>query len=113
MLQDFPADIASGHVWVGGEPVAGYVVARPQGREWLLENVAVDPAVQGTGLGRALIDHVESMARAAGAQAVELYTHASMTANRRLYPRLGYVETAQKTEHGLDRVYFRKSLLDD
>ena len=112
MLQDFPADIAEGHVWVGGDPVAGYVVARPTDHAWLLENVAVDPSAQGTGLGRALIAHVEALARAAGAQAIELYTHASMTENRRLYPRLGYTETAQKTEHGLDRIYFRKSLDD-
>ena len=112
MLQDFPVDIAQGHVWVGGDPVAGYVVARPTDSNWLLENVAVDPSAQGAGLGRDLIAHVEALARAAGAQAIELYTHASMTENRRLYPRLGYTETAQKTEQGLDRIYFRKSLDD-
>jgi len=108
MLQDFPADIAQGHVWVSGDPIVGYVVAQPNESDWLLENVAVDPEAQGTGLGRALIAHIEAMARAAGAEAIELYTHASMTANRRLYPLLGYVET----EHGLDRVYFRKSLIE-
>lgn len=110
MLQDFPTDIAAGKVWVAGDPIAACVVAGPRGTAWLLENVAVSPDAQGQGLGRALIAHVEAIARAAGAEAVELYTNALMTANLSLYPALGYVEAGKRTELGLNRVYFRKPL---
>lgn len=110
MLQDFAADITAERCWVAGRPPLGYVVAMPGPEAWLLENVAVSPEAQGTGTGRALIAHVEAMARAAGVDAVELYTHAKMTANRALYPRLGYIETDRRTENGLDRVFFRKAL---
>ena len=39
-----------------------------------------------------------------------LYTHQSMTENRALYERIGYVEVARRTEHGFPRVYMRKRL---
>lgn len=110
MVADFAASIAAGELWVAGAPVAGFVVARPRGDHWHLENVAVDPGAQGTGLGGALIAHVEAMARAAGARAVELYTNAQMTENRSLYPRLGYAETGRAVEGGFDRVFYRKEL---
>lgn len=110
MVADFAAAIAAGRVRVAGAPVAGYVVAYPRGDHWHLENVAVDPAAQGRGLGRALIGHVEALARAAGARAVELYTNAAMTENLEFYPRLGYRRTGRRLEEGFDRVFFRKEL---
>ncbi|MEM6622922.1 MAG: GNAT family N-acetyltransferase [Pseudomonadota bacterium] len=110
MLQDFPADIAAGRCWVSGRPALGYVVAYPREDDWMLENVAVAPEAQGTGLGRTLIVHAEDLARAAGAPAIVLYTHAKMTRNRVLYPALGYRQTKRETQHGLDRVFFQKDL---
>ncbi|MGR3715165.1 MAG: GNAT family N-acetyltransferase [Thermohalobaculum sp.] len=110
MVADFATSIAAGELWVAGAPVAGFVVAYPRGDHWHLENVAVEPSAQGTGLGGALIAHVEAMARAARARAVELYTNAQMTGNRSLYPRLGYAETGRAVEDGFDRVFYRKEL---
>ncbi len=114
MVADFAASIAAGELWVArgvaGAPVAGFVVAYPRSDHWHLENVAVEPSAQGTGLGGALIAHVETMARAAGARAVELYTNAQMTGNLSLYPRLGYAETGRAMEDGFDRVFYRKEL---
>jgi ribosomal protein S18 acetylase RimI-like enzyme len=110
MVTDFTASIAAGRVWVTGVPVAGFLVGYPRGDHWHLENVAVDPTEQGTGLGRALIAHAEAMARAVGARAVELYTNAKMTENRSLYPKLGYRQTGRATEDGFDRVFYRKTL---
>ena len=110
MLQDFPQDIAAGRCWVAGDPVLAYVVAYARGEAWLLENVAVAPEGQGKGLGRALIAHVEALAAKDGAEAVELYTNAKMEANLAMYPALGFIKTEERTEHGLNRVYFRKSL---
>jgi len=110
MVADFAASLAAGQLWVAGDPVCGFVVAYPRGDHWHLENVAVDPDAQGRGIGHALIDHVESVARAGGAVAVELYTNAKMTGNQTLYPRLGYIETGRRTEEGFDRVFYRKQL---
>jgi ribosomal protein S18 acetylase RimI-like enzyme len=110
MVADFAAAQAAGHLWVAEDPVAGFVVAYPRGDHWHLENVAVDPVAQGAGLGLALIAHVEALARASGAQAVELYTNAKMIENRALYPRLGYAETGRAIEDGFDRVFYRKPL---
>ena len=110
MVADFAASITAGQLWVAGSPVMGFVVAYPRADHWHLENVAVDPAAQGAGLGGALIAHVEKMARAGGARAVELYTNAKMTENQSLYLRLGYVEKGRGVEGGFDRVFYRKTL---
>jgi len=110
MVADFAAAQATGQLWVVGGPVAGYVVAYPRGDHWHLENVALAPAAQGRGLGKALIAHVEMLARAAGAVAVELYTNEKMTENQALYPALGYAETGRRSEDGFARVYYRKEL---
>jgi len=76
----------------------------------LLESVAVDPAHQGRGIGRSLIEHAERVAGDQGLGAVDLYTNALMTENLRLYPSLGYEVVDRRREDGFDRVYFRKSL---
>ncbi|HSF95035.1 MAG TPA: GNAT family N-acetyltransferase [Thermohalobaculum sp.] len=110
MVADFGASLAAGHLWVAGDPVTGFVVAYPRGDHWHLENVAVAPEAQGTGLGRTLVAHVEAMARASGAAAVELYTNVKMTENQALYPRLGYAETRRAAQDGFERVFYRKAL---
>jgi len=110
MHQDFSADIAAGAVWVIGRPAYAYVVARFDGDAWLIENVAVDPALQGMGLGRRLIAAAEAEGTARGHARAVLYTNAAMRANLALYPRLGYRETARRVEQGLSRVFFEKAL---
>ena len=110
LLQDFAEDVSVAAVWVAGDPVLGYVVARPKGDDWLLENVAVAPEAQGTGTGKALIAFAEAEGARQGFERVVLYTNAKMTANLGMYPALGYTKTDQRTEHGLDRVFFQKTL---
>jgi ribosomal protein S18 acetylase RimI-like enzyme len=112
MGADFDALIAAGAVWVATDHdrVVGVLVLRLQDTALLLESVAVDPACQGRGIGRSLIDHAEQVARDAGLGAVELYTNAHMTENLRLYPSLGYDLVDRRREDGFDRVFFRKLL---
>ncbi len=109
MLQDFPAAIAAGRVWVAGAP-DGFVLAYAQGADWHVENLAVDPAAQGRGLGPALLAAAEAEGRARGHPRVTLYTNAAMAGALALYPRLGYTETDRRVEHGLSRVHFAKDL---
>jgi ribosomal protein S18 acetylase RimI-like enzyme len=112
MGADYESLIAAGEVWVGdsGGSVVGVLVIRSSDEILELENVAVDPAEQGLGHGRALIAFAESHARELGLTAVELYTNEAMVENLRLYPRLGFVETGRRVEGGYRRVYFRKTL---
>jgi ribosomal protein S18 acetylase RimI-like enzyme len=112
MGADFDALIAAGEVWVATDHdrVVGVLVVRLQDAALLLESVAVDPAHQGRGIGRSLIEHAEQVARNAGMGVVDLYTNAHMTENLRLYPSLGYDLVDRRHEDGFDRVFFRKSL---
>jgi len=76
----------------------------------LLENVAVHPARQGRGIGRALLDHAETRARELGLSRVRLYTHETMTENLALYRARGYRETARAVEDVYRRVHLAKPL---
>ena len=110
MGADFGALIAAGEVWVAADQDRVVGVVRLGDTALLLESVAVDPANQGRGIGRSLIDHAQRVARDAGLGAVELYTNAHMTENLRLYPSLGFDLVDRRREDGFDRVYFSKSL---
>ncbi len=70
--------------------LAGLAEMIPRPDHLLLENVAVAPAWQGQGLGRALLARVEAVAAGLGHAEVRLYTNARFTTNIALYRRLGY-----------------------
>jgi GNAT superfamily N-acetyltransferase len=112
MTADHAVLIARGEVWVAveGDGLSGFVVLRAGPQSLLLESVAVSTPHRGRGVGRALIGFAEQHARDLGLQSVELYTNALMSENLRYYPRLGYVEYDRRSEHGFDRVYFRKAV---
>jgi ribosomal protein S18 acetylase RimI-like enzyme len=112
MLDDYAAQVRDGTVWVleaeGG--VAGLVVLLPEPDHILLDNVAVDPALAGRGIGRALIAFAEEQTRRRGFAEIRLYTHVKMTENLAMYPRLGYEETHRGEQAGYQRVFMRKKL---
>lgn len=76
---------------VDGE-LAGVLVLRTTDDGFVVDNVAVHPAHQGTGLGRALLEIAEAEAERAGFGSIVLYTHEAMTENIELCSRLGYTE---------------------
>jgi ribosomal protein S18 acetylase RimI-like enzyme len=110
MDADYAALIDAGRVTVAelGGGIAGLLVLIPMPDHLLVENVAVDPAAQGTGLGRRLMAHAEDDARARGLGEIRLYTNELMTENVAWYPRLGYRETERRAESGFSRVFFAK-----
>ncbi len=112
MIADFATQIAAGqvHVCVEGVQLHGFIVSYARDDHVHIENVAVLPGQQGTGLGRTLIGHVENEARRAGIDAIELYTNQKMTENLSFYPRLGYQEIRRGEEGGFARVFYRKEL---
>ncbi|MEZ5125829.1 MAG: GNAT family N-acetyltransferase [Thermoleophilia bacterium] len=112
LLQDYARQIETEHVVVAeldGE-IAGILVLSLTHEGFLLDNVAVSPAHQGCGVGRALLVYAEEQARAQGFSAIHLYTHEGMAENLVLYAKLGYVEFDRRFEFGLRRVYMRKVL---
>ena len=83
----------------------------PADEGFVLENVCVDPSVEDTGVGRALLEHAEAEARRAGFDSIYLYTHELMTENQALYARIGYEEYDRRpVDFGGRIVLMRKPL---
>lgn len=110
MVADFAALIDAAEVWIAVDfaEILGYIVMRPRADGLHIENVAVSPPRHGEGVGKALLDFAEAEAARVGILRMDLYTNAQMRENLALYPRLGWVETARRTENGFERVYFEK-----
>jgi GNAT superfamily N-acetyltransferase len=113
MLDDYAALIADGTISVLEDrdgTIAAIIVLLPKPDHLLLDNIAVRPDRQGSGLGRRLIAFAEDEAHRLGYAELRLYTHRKMTENIALYARLGFVETGRGREAGYDRVFMTKRL---
>lgn len=112
MDEDYGARIAEGLTWVLEEDgeVLGLLVLETHADHLLLDNIAVDPARHGRGIGKRLLAFTEEEARRRGYDTVELYTNEVMVENMALYERLGYLEIGRKQDRGYNRVFFRKAL---
>lgn len=111
MDDDYDAKTERGEVFVADDVgVAGVIVLVAYIDHLLVENVAVDPARQGAGVGRRLLAYAEEHAAALGLSELRLYTNEAMTENLSFYPRLGYTETGRRIEDGFRRVYYSKKL---
>ncbi|WP_422366161.1 GNAT family N-acetyltransferase [Pelagibius sp.] len=112
MVDDYAERIAAGqtHVLEDDGNTVGILVLEPNDGFLLLDNIAIDPACQGRGYGKLLMDFAEEEARRQRYDAVVLYTNEIMLENVAIYRRLGYLETERKAVAGYDRVYMRKEL---
>jgi ribosomal protein S18 acetylase RimI-like enzyme len=90
--------------------IVGLIVSGVSDEGFHVDNVAVDPAHQGSGVGRALLEHAEVEARRAGFDSIYLYTHEKMSENLALYSRIGYVEYDRRLHGDACLVYLRKRL---
>ena len=100
MLDDYESHIGEHQVFIAeqaGRTVGGLVLMVKPDR-FLLDNIAVHPALQGQGLGRALLELADAEARRQGYPEIHLYTHHTMTENIALYGRLGWTETGRGTD---------------
>ncbi|MGC4110584.1 MAG: GNAT family N-acetyltransferase [Nocardioides sp.] len=109
---DYGAVVDEAETWVAEDAgdVVGFLVLVGEDDAMLLEGVAVSPAHQGRGAGRALLSWAEERAVADGYDRISLYTNQAMVENQALYERIGYVETDRATAHGFARVFYEKSL---
>ena len=87
-------EAAAGRAWVAADrdgPV-GYLLAAEVDGCLHVEQVSVDPAHAGHGIGAALIDHLAAAARADGRPALTLTTFRDIPWNAPYYARLGFRE---------------------
>jgi ribosomal protein S18 acetylase RimI-like enzyme len=111
MDEDYSKKTRQGEVFVADDGgIVGIIVLAERADHLLIENVAVDPSRQGTGIGRALLVFAETYAREKGIREVRLYTNEAMTENLALYLRHGFHEDERRAEDGFHRVYFSKRL---
>ncbi|MFE9308711.1 GNAT family N-acetyltransferase [Streptomyces sp. NPDC006706] len=115
MEADHAANVAAGKVFVVREPeggrVTGLVVIEARADHLFLDSIAVHPDAHGTGVGRRLLEFVDTRARALGLPEVRLYTNALMWENQRIYPRFGYEVVERRVDGPYDRVHYRKRLV--
>jgi ribosomal protein S18 acetylase RimI-like enzyme len=95
-----------------GKPAA-LIEMYPETDHLLVVNVAVSPACQGRGYGRALLAHAEDVARSLGLGELRLYTSIHLTENVKLYERVGYKVDRQEeaSAHLGVFVYMSKRIL--
>jgi GNAT superfamily N-acetyltransferase len=113
MTEDYVAVIRDRQVTVAESlaTIVGVIVLDRTDEGFLIDNVAVRPSHQGTGLGKLLLDFAETEARKAGFDSIYLYTHEKMTENRTLYSRRGYLRFEPHLDSLPFVVYMRKPLV--
>jgi GNAT superfamily N-acetyltransferase len=112
MLLDFPAIIAAGQVWLAelDQRLVGVLVQYETEQGFYIDTVAVIPELQGSGVGRVLLEFAEDEALRRGYTSLYLCTNVKMTENQVLYPKIGYVDYERKYDQGYDRIFYRKEL---
>lgn len=111
----FAAELARGDVYVAldGEQIVGAVRTKPQANALYIDQIAVDPSRQGTGVGSWLLARIDEVARSRGLGGLSLETAEMAEANIRLYRRHGFEIVGRgPPDHGLDlhtRVHMVKS----
>lgn len=80
---------------VAGERIVGVLTLAwydaPSGRKAWIEDVVVDAATRGRGIGEALVREAMALARREGVARVMLTSNATRRASHRLYERMGFV----------------------
>jgi ribosomal-protein-alanine N-acetyltransferase len=93
------ASRALAEVAEAGQEIVGYVIARAASDEGEILNLAVAPAHQRRGVGRALARHALASLAARGARSVYLEVRESNVAARALYEGLGFEPVARRANY--------------
>ncbi|XDA98059.1 GNAT family N-acetyltransferase [Sulfitobacter sp. LCG007] len=108
---DIAAHCLTGEVWSIGLPPDGCMFLSLKSDCLYLGKLAVDPSMQGNGIGRKLISLAEERCRAHGRLFLELQTRVELVENHLAFGRMGFVVTGRTAHPGFDRptsMTFRK-----
>ncbi|AZO59839.1 MAG: GNAT family N-acetyltransferase [Mesorhizobium sp.] len=83
--------------------IVGCVFALERADDFYVGKLAVEPSLQGQGIGGRLMQAVDDLAHRRGKQALELQTRIELTANHAAFARLGFRETGRTAHAGYDR----------
>jgi len=110
MLDDYADAIAREvvHVMTVEHRVIGVLVMNVARSELWIDNIAVRPEFQRSGIGLRLLELAEEIGREGGFASLQLYTNILMVENRAWYARHGFVEYGQYSEGYFSRVILRK-----
>lgn len=115
-LRDAETRAREATLWVAVDDdgtILGSVTETPVGSPWReigregegeFRMLAVDPAAQGRGVGRALVEHLLARSRAAGDRAMVMSSEASMAAAHGLYTAMGFRRTPERDWHPLPHI---------
>jgi N-acetylglutamate synthase-like GNAT family acetyltransferase len=112
MTADYAAHVRNDEVWVirSGNALAASLVLIRQPDHLLIESIAVDPAVQGKGHGRQLLDFARQRTADLQLAEIRLYTNILMHENRAWYQRAGFAETHEEQRGDKRIIHMRLSL---
>jgi GNAT superfamily N-acetyltransferase len=102
-----------GFLAFSGGRLAGCIFCAPRTDALYVGKLAVEPALHGRGIGRALMARAEAEARALGLPALELQTRVELVENHAAFAAMGFVRTGQSSHAGYARptsVTMRKAL---
>jgi len=110
MQEDYAQVLRARQVMVAliDQAIVGVLVMAVTDEGFLLENVAVVPACQGQGIGRALLELAESTAAQQGFGSIYLLAPQDMHESLALLAKVGYVEYERRGEQALAQVCLRK-----
>ena len=98
---------------MAGESLAGCVFLADRGDHIYVGKLAVEPALQGRGVGRRLMQAAEAEAVRRGRGMLELQTRIELTGNHAAFARLGFAETGRTAHEDFSRptsITMRKEL---
>lgn len=76
--------------------ILAFLIARPVGLEWELENIVVQPSARRKGLGATLLAELLAAAREAKSESVFLEVRESNVVARAFYKKLGFAEIGRR-----------------
>lgn len=101
----------SGEFLVGecdGQAVAMGALRKTSAKYAEIKRMRVEPAFQGRGFGRQMLDALERRAAALSYPVLHLDTSVRQRAARALYEKSGFKEVGRGPLHGLDSVFYEK-----
>lgn len=100
------AEAGPGVMALAGEMLAGFAQHSPRGQHWKLGPVAVEPALQGSGIGKRMVEH---FCARMDARQLEATLDTDRPENVRLYERYGFEVVTEAPVLGVQMWFMRRA----